>query len=339
VLKRRIGRLTTADLAVSKAVSRPCDIDGRLLNRLDALAFSKAQLFEAVELSPVTPLGTVSVLTGLDQANVLSTIRALECVADPTLGLALECARRRKNVADRATSVRLCTTQRVLRFPAPEKDGYTAHFKLFSLVTAGRDAGNRSFEITNLQEHIGVYLSLLFALREKGYVIDAIEVEISDMDVVGHLCSAAGVSQEEIRAKVRARDSESADRVLAKHPIRWPKTVVNPHDELNGFDLPKHLLVHMVILEERVCAPLRAAHSGIGVKFNLHRLTGLGYYKGTCFHIKVTNETGEQFVIADGGLVNWTQLLLGDKKERLMTSAIGSELLYRKFAPERATRL
>ncbi|MDQ5937177.1 MAG: hypothetical protein QG574_4536, partial [Cyanobacteriota bacterium erpe_2018_sw_21hr_WHONDRS-SW48-000092_B_bin.40] len=35
--------------------------------------------------------------------------------------------------------------------------------------------------------------------------------------------------------------------------------------------------------------------------------------------------------LADGGFVDWTQLLLGDTKERLMTSAIGTELICRLF--------
>ncbi len=36
-------------------------------------------------------------------------------------------------------------------------------------------------------------------------------------------------------------------------------------------------------------------------------------------------------MLADGGLVNWTQRLLGDNKERLMTSGIGIELMCRVF--------
>ena len=36
-------------------------------------------------------------------------------------------------------------------------------------------------------------------------------------------------------------------------------------------------------------------------------------------------------MLADGGFVDWTQTFLADRKERLMTSAIGTELLCRMF--------
>jgi hypothetical protein len=87
----------------------------------------------------------------------------------------------------------------------------------------------------------------------------------------------------------------------------------------------------MELLRENVCGPLQAEHSGVRFEFNLHRLTGLGYYEGPCFHIKLKNNLGQEFMLADGGLVNWTQRLLGDNKERLMTSGIGIELMCRVF--------
>jgi hypothetical protein len=80
---------------------------------------------------------------------------------------------------------------------------------------------------------------------------------------------------------------------------------------------------------------LREERNGVRLSFNLRRLTGLGYYEGPCFHIKAKNERGEAFAIADGGFVNWTRRLLGDGKERLMTSAIGSELICRMFRRSR----
>jgi hypothetical protein len=43
------------------------------------------------------------------------------------------------------------------------------------------------------------------------------------------------------------------------------------------------------------------------------------------------NQAGDSFMLADGGFTDWTQLLLGDSKERLMTSAIGTELICRLF--------
>jgi hypothetical protein len=54
------------------------------------------------------------------------------------------------------------------------------------------------------------------------------------------------------------------------------------------------------------------------------RGAGRGYYPSICF--KLTAEVGGVVVeIGDGGLVDWTQALVGSTKERLMTSALSLE--------------
>lgn len=50
------------------------------------------------------------------------------------------------------------------------------------------------------------------------------------------------------------------------------------------------------------------------------------YYKGGQFTIKTVIEDKEYY-IGDGGFVNWTQKMLGTKKERLLISAIGLDRL------------
>jgi Histidyl-tRNA synthetase len=335
VLKRRVGKIEPSHLAHPNAVTQACELDGRLLNEVERISYGVAPQFEAVELSPLAPLGAIATLTGLDQGNVLSTIRAFECASDPTVGLALECARRRKGPTGRKETTRLCASHRVVRFPAPKKAGFTAHFKLFSLVSAARDAGSFSFETAALREHIGSYLSLLARSTALDFTFGDVEVELSDTRVVAHLCSAFGIGRDEIRASVRARDSGSSERFLENRSVAWPRSVAKPWEDLAQFDLPQHLIVQLGLLEQQVCAPLRAERKGVRLSFNLHRLTGLGYYEGPCFHIKTKNDRGEAFALADGGFVNWTQRLLGDSKERLMTSAIGAELMCRMFRRSR----
>lgn len=56
------------------------------------------------------------------------------------------------------------------------------------------------------------------------------------------------------------------------------------------------------------------------------------YYQGVGFHIYATNKSGEKLFLADGGFTDWTQKLLGNKKERLLTSGIGTERLAYCFA-------
>lgn len=134
---------------------------------LDGIALAAADGFEPVELAPVNPLGLNAVLGRIHQNNVLSTIRTTEVVADPTAALALECAVRRRRGED---TVRLCTVGRMLRLqPIPDIPGYTPHFRLFALVTAGRSQPSHGFEIEALTEHLAVYTRLLDALGVRGY--------------------------------------------------------------------------------------------------------------------------------------------------------------------------
>jgi hypothetical protein len=109
---------------------------------------------ELVTLAPVVPLGTHSALGTVSQHKVMTAIRACEVAADPTNALALEAAVRRSGPACPADGVmRLAGIQRVLRaqrFPA----GWSAHFGLFAMVTAGRDQGDGRFERAALAEHL-----------------------------------------------------------------------------------------------------------------------------------------------------------------------------------------
>jgi len=339
VLKKRVSRIAPSRLAQANVVTGACDLDGRLINSVERMGYDAASDFEAVDLSPLCPLGSVAVLTGLDQGNVLSTVRAFESASDPTVGLALECARRRKRPDCRQKPLNLCTSQRVVRFPAPTTAGFTAHFKLFCLVTAGRNAGSLVFESAALSNHIGVYLSLLKALAAAGFAFAEIAVELSDTQAVSHLCTSFSVDRDLIRSSVRARDRQSAERLLDACAASWPGSIASPlesDERARELALPDTLRSRLQSLDERVCRPLRERHPNVGFGFNMRRLTGLGYYQGPCFHITAKTESGQPFAIADGGFTDWTQTLLGDGKERLLTSAIGMELLCRLFRKQEA---
>ncbi|MGP3919609.1 hypothetical protein [Nonomuraea sp. 10N515B] len=66
---------------------------------------------------------------------------------------------------------------------------------------------------------------------------------------------------------------------------------------------------------ERVAAPLRA-------KPDPDRETGRGYYTGLCYKIY-----SDGLEVGDGGFVDWTAGLLGNRKERLLISALGVDRL------------
>jgi hypothetical protein len=331
VIKRRLPKVEPARLVEVSSVSKACDLDARLINRVEAIAFAQAAAFDAIELAPVMPLGAVSRLAKLDQGNVLSTIRGFECASDPTIGMALECARRRKQNAARRSTTKLCTAQRVLRFPQPTNPAFTSHFKLFAMVSAGRDSGSFTYELSALSEHVDFYLRFVSELSSGQFAFDDIVVEFSDTAVVAALCAKFDIDREAIRTMVRAREHDSSAKVLEQYSRLWPKSPASLASDLAQCDLPAHFIARLRLLEESVSQPLRNKHPRVSFRFNLHRLTGLGYYQGPCFHIKMNNHAGESFMLADGGFVDWTQLLLGDTKERLMTSAIGTELICRLF--------
>src|SRR5260370_3657032 len=164
--KKRDPRVLLDD-HVSNRFTRPSASDPTRLLEWDQVAFSKLpKLFRRVELSPVCPLGTASVLSSISQDWIVSTTRNSEVVADSTNVLALESAVRRREQKNRSTnnasSVHLAASHRLLRgqkiSPRP---GVLQHFRLFSLCSAGRDPGNLRFETETVRLHIGFFLTTL----------------------------------------------------------------------------------------------------------------------------------------------------------------------------------
>ena len=149
--------------------------------------------------------------------------------------------------------MRLCAVCRVLRLqPFPDEPGFTQHFALFALVTAGRSQPSHGFEIEALREHVAVHRRLL----EPG-----IEHVVRLTDVAPHVLEA-------IPGAI-----EDPDRTRAR-----------------------------------------------------------GYYAGALLDIAATDREGQEVGLADGGLTDWTQRLLSNRKERLFTSGIGLGLLAQRFA-------
>jgi hypothetical protein len=131
------------------------------------MAFSRLpKVFQPVELSPVCPLGTVSMLSPISQDWTVSTIRNTEVVADSTNVLALECVVRRREQksfsSGKAAPVHLAASHRLLRGQKfGVGPGTRQHFRIFTLCSAGRDPGNLGFETEALGLQIGFYLAAL----------------------------------------------------------------------------------------------------------------------------------------------------------------------------------
>jgi hypothetical protein len=145
----------------------PAYIDQRTLNQLDSHLLAAASAFDALELSPLAPLGSCSAIALASQNKIVSTVRGTEVVSDPTNLLALESARRlRKN----GQAVKLTTNHRCVRAQAvPNHAGYAAHFRLFCITSAGHERKDQAFLVESLSEHIQTHLSALNRLEQHGY--------------------------------------------------------------------------------------------------------------------------------------------------------------------------
>jgi hypothetical protein len=274
VFRKRAAQQTPARLLEQYRHNRfvqPAAINPQVLLEFDRLAYTLASpFFDPVELAPVSPLGVTSAVAPVDQNCSVATIRNTEVVSDPTNVLALECALRRiqlRGEGQSQTRVRLCTSHRLLRAQNFNRPGAMAHFRLFALVTAGRDEGGYTFEFTALIEQIRFYLQLLAALGDKGSALHGISVGLTDF--------------------------------------------------LGKIDPGR--------LSSQVFDPLAVQFSDCDFKFEPERTAGRGYYDGLCFSISALDDQGAAINLGDGGITNWSQQLMSDKKERLLISGIGTE--------------
>jgi hypothetical protein len=279
-------------------------VDPRRSREVIGALFDAAAAFQAIELSPVTPLGTAHALSGIHQNNVLAAARGAEALSDLTLPMALESARRRR--AGETGPIRLCASHRVMRFqPAPP--GLLPHFRLYGMTSALR--GRLEDE---LRAHLAVYLDAFRAM--KGTALRDVTVELSDTRAVARRLRDAGIPLEEVRAKVRTGVGPPAD--LGLPPLRGAidDVVEGP---LAGF-------AHAVL------DPLAAAYPEATFRLDLSRLEGLGYYAGPC--VRITAAADRVYPLVDGGAVGWTERLLGDRRERFLISGIGADLINLRFA-------
>ncbi|MFF5181032.1 hypothetical protein ACFY2Q_23630 [Micromonospora sp. NPDC000316] len=139
---------------------RPARADPRALAQIEARLW---QLLPAdvsgLELSPVVPMGTCSGVAPVSQNRIVTTMRASEVLSDPTNALAIEAAVRRR----RSSEVHLAAAHRVLRAQHFGGD-WSAHFRLFALVSSARDAGSGNTEARLLIRHLTYWRTVLAEL-------------------------------------------------------------------------------------------------------------------------------------------------------------------------------
>jgi hypothetical protein len=156
----------------------PCSGDLRESLAVDLrLLDVAAERFEAIQLSPVAPLGACSSVAPTSQNRILSALRMTEVVSDPTNVLALECALRLR--ARPSDAVHLSTIQRVIRTqPVPKQPGFSQHFRLFALASGGAEKPAHAFTIEAIKCHIQTMGRALDQLESNGYSFGRRRIEI-----------------------------------------------------------------------------------------------------------------------------------------------------------------
>lgn len=216
VTRRRAAALSPADVLAAYERDRFVQlaaVDARRLLEIEFVALDAVTPpFVPVATSPLTPLGTHSVVAGVHQNRVVATVRRSEVAADPTASLALEAAVRRRRLlaGDRRSReiVHLAASERVVRAQRFDRPRSFAHFTLLGLVSAGRDTGNRSFELATMREHLQ---ALVRVIERLGW--PRVSIELTDFggchgDVLDALMTAlAGDS-----VQVSARPDRTAAR-------------------------------------------------------------------------------------------------------------------------------
>lgn len=236
-----------------------------------------------------------ALLAGVDQNNVLATVRGTEVVADPTVGLALDAARRRRAGVD---VVRLCAAHRVLRQQASAAPALQ-HFHLLALVTGARTQPDHRSEIDALREHVGAHLRIVAAARSLGAEIGETVVRLSDTAV---------------------------HRAVAETGLSIVANVPTPREAMPA-EMARRLGRRLRRLELAAAAlgPVLAPFGG-RLLIDLTRTDGVAYYEGLQLRIDVVAD-GQQHELVDGGSVDWASRLLSDRREHLFTSGIGLERL------------
>ena len=246
--------------------------------QVDAIAFTEfciawlkaAQTagFQPLQLSPVSPLGTCSVVATAHQDKILTALRGTEVVADATNVLALESVVQRQAQSSPVEPTHFSVVHRHVRAQeVPKMPGFSAHFSILGLTSAGRDTGSFDFEKENLRRHIAFYKNYF----EKKLGLAPVKIRLKSLDTDGE----------------KTRLFQAVISFLEKNEPGWEIEVVESKQ-----------------VEQE-------------------------YYLDLQFKVVIPGFGGQELEIADGGFTDWTQRLSGNRKERLLISGMGLELLFK----------
>lgn len=330
----RAKNLKPKDLLRQIAESRfldPSKVSLKDFNSFDASAIQMlGNDVEAVELSPVGPLGSTSVLSPISQKNVIATSRNNEVLSDASPILAIEYEKRRKEGI--AESVHLFTSHRVIRAQKFDKiKGFTPHFRAMFLLSGDKFMGRWELIEGYLEKHIDYYLAVIEdAASSRNFGVNNINVSISNLRILENLIVDLKLDRDLIM-----RNTQNPNfKLFTDNNIELPENI-NTRGNIDLDILDKYGVKKAYEYLLRNCQPLmgrlKAKYPNVEFEFDLERVAGIGYYENLCFKISAQNENGEWFPLCDGGFTDWTQKLAHSDKEICLTSGFGTELFISKF--------
>lgn len=269
VFKQRAEKIQPSDLLkvyINNRFVEPAALDQvkYLESELSILKLAIQHGFKDLELSPLAPIGSCSAVGLVDQNKIVSALRGTEVLSDATNVLALKASQKRISTHFDNSVVNLCSCHRLVRAQSlPPIKGFSAHFKIFSAVTAGRDKGNHEFEKASMLNHLQFYADYL--VNE----LKLASVKFTLKELEGNQDLTAGT-----------------------------KLFEHLHSKLN-----------LVPIEHNM------------VPKSKHQ-----YYNRFRFSIDIIQDN-QQINIGDGGFVDWSQKITSNKKERMLISGLGLELL------------
>ena len=246
VLEARAGRRTPAMVRQQWENDRfvqPSAIDQRTLNHLDSHLLAAASEFEALELSPLAPLGACSTVALTSQNRIVSTARGTEVVSDPTNVLALECAKRLRVAPD--AIVKLATSHRCVRAqPVPKRPGFAQHFRMFCLASAAREQKDHAFLTGALIEHIRTHIAALDRLEKNGYHFPERKLRLLATPERTHLAQRLAEAMTDIPVAVTSLEHKYYDGLRFMLEISTPAGDVIPFIDGGAFDWLRKLLAN-----------------------------------------------------------------------------------------------
>jgi hypothetical protein len=279
----------------------------------------------------VNPLGATAG-AGVEPNHVLTTSRFAELAADPTTGLALTAVRRRRG-GERGP-LRLCASQRVLRLQPLDNPAFTPHFRLSALIGAARSqrAGDDdACERRLLVEQLTAWAGFVARLPALGFRAHGLRVVVSDTRVVRAALAARQLDADTLARAVAAHRPGSNEARLAEAGVDLPRSAADPLAAATALGLPAPMLAIVDAVQREIAEPMAALATPIAVGFDFARLQGLGYYRGPFVQLHIRRDDGLELAMGDGGALPWLGAMLSDRRERLISTGVGLELLAKLF--------